>query len=181
MQVFTLQYPSFFFWDAEGLLVDPLNGDLYIFTKFNNISYVYRANLNNAAAGSTNTLELLLTVPFHEVSGAAISQEGSQIALRNEFTAQIWLRCPGETVSNALTRAGQTIPVMSLNAEPNGEAIAFLPHGRGYITTTDSPPSGNKIDSPPIHFFGPTCAPTVITHCTAMPFWMARRAISAAL
>ncbi len=163
VQVFTLRYPPAYFFDAEGMLVDPLNGDLYIFTKNNSFSFVYRANLNNAAAGSTNPLEEVLVLPFNEVSGAAISQDGRQIALRNEFTAQIWLRCPGETVSNALTRAGQTIPVMSLNAEPNGEAIAFLPHGRGYITTTDSPPSGNKIDSPPIHFFGPTCAPTVIT------------------
>jgi hypothetical protein len=163
VQVFTLQYPTFFFWDAEGMLVDPLTSDLYIFTKFNNVSYVYRANLNNAAAGSTNMLELLLTVPFNEVSGAAISHDGSQIALRNEYTAQIWLRCPGETVSNALTRAGQTIPVMNLNAEPNGEAIAFLPNGRGYLTTTDSPSVGNKEDQPPIHFFGATCLPTVIT------------------
>ena len=162
VQVFTLQYPSFFFWDAEGLLVDPLNGDLYIFTKFNSISYVYRANLNTSPTNVVN-MELLLTVPFHEVSGAAISHDGSQIALRNEFTAQIWLRCPGETISNALTRAGQTIPVMNLNAEPNGEAIAFLPHGRGYLTTTDSPPGGNKVAQPPIHFFSPTCAPTVIT------------------
>ena len=161
-QVFTLRYPTFFFWDAEGMLVDPLNGDLYIFTKFNSISYVYRANLN---ASPTNVvdMELVLTVPFHEVSGAAISQDGSQIALRNELTAQIWMRCPGETISNALTRAGQTIPVMGFAAEPNGEAIAFLPNGRGYLTTTDSPPSGNKEERPPIHFFAATCAPTVIT------------------
>lgn len=163
VQVFTLRYPAFLFWDAEAMLVDPINSDLYIFTKFNSVSYVYRANLNNAVPGSTNDLEFVLSLSFHEASGAAISHDGSQIAVRNEFTAQIWLRCPGETVSNALTRAAQTIPVMGLAAEPNGEAIAFLPHGRGYITTTDTPPGGNKQESPPIHYFSPTCAPTVIT------------------
>ena len=162
-QVFTLKYPSFFFWDAEGMFVDPLNGDLYIFTKFNGISYVYRANLNARSTNEVVDLELVRTVPFHEVSGAAISQDGSQIALRNETNAVIWLRCPGETISNALSHAGQTIPVMGFAAEPNGEAIAFLPNGRGYLTTTDSPPGGTKIDRPPIHFFGAACAPTVIT------------------
>lgn len=163
VEVFTLKYPPAYAFDAEGLLVDPLNGDLYIFTKNNSFTFVYRFNLNAAAAGSTNMLEEILTMSFPEVSGVAISQDGSQIALRNEFAAQIWIRCPGETISNALTRAGQNIPLMSLAAEPNGEAIAFLPNGRGYITTTDSPPGGNKIEGPPIHFFSPTCAPTVIT------------------
>ena len=169
VQVFHLKYANLFGfpypWDAEGMFVDPLNSDLYIFTKFNNVSYVYRANLNAAAAGSTNTLELVLTVPFHEVSGAAISQDGSQIALRNEDVARIWMRCPGETVADALSRSGTSIPLVDRSKEPNGEAIAFLPNGRGYITTTDSPPQGEgeKQDSPPIHFFGATCAPTVIT------------------
>ncbi len=165
VEVFTLQYTNYFFWDAEGMFVDPLTSDLYIFTKFNGISYVYRANLNARSTNEVVDLELVRTVPFHEVSGAAISQDGSQIALRNETNAVIWLRCPGETVSIALSRPGQTIPVMNLNAEPNGEAIAFLPNGRGYITTTDSPPNGEgpKQDQPPIHFFGAACLPTAIT------------------
>jgi hypothetical protein len=157
VQIFTLRYPNGFVWDAEGLFVDPLTSDLYIATKFNDVSYIYRANLNAAAAGSTNLMELVLSVPFHEVSGAAISHDGSQIALRNESTAQTWIRCPGETVSNALARAGQTIPVMNLTAEPNGEAIAFLPGGRGYVTVSD-----NSV-APPLYYFSPTCAPTVIT------------------
>ena len=163
VEVFTLKYPPAYAFDAEGLLVDPLNGDLYIFTKNNSFTFAYRFNLNTAPAGSTNLLEEILIMSFPEVSGAAISQDGSQIALRNEFAAQIWVRCPGETISNALTRTGQNIPLMSLAAEPNGEAIAFLPNGRGYITTTDSPPGGNKIEGPPIHLFSAACLPTVIT------------------
>lgn len=157
VQVFTLKYPSFFFWDAETMFVDPLNGDLYVGSKHNNGCWLYRANLNEAAPGSTNEMEFAVYVPFSDASGGAISHDGSQIALRNEDFAQTWLRCDGESISNALSRAGQVIPVIARPTEPNGEAIAFLPGGRGYVTVSDSHPA------PPIYYFAPTCAPTVIT------------------
>jgi hypothetical protein len=157
VQVFTLKYPAGIFWDAETLFVDPLNGDVYVGTKINGGTWIYRANLDNAIPGSTNAMELVLSVPFNEASGGAISPDGSQIALRNENFAMTWLRCPGETISNALARAGQSIPVIGEPTEPNGEAIAFLPGGRGYITVSDNS------EAPPLYYFSPTCAPTVIT------------------
>jgi hypothetical protein len=158
VQVFTLKYPPGIFWDAETLFVDPLNGDVYVGTKSENLgTWIYRANLNAALPGSTNTMEFVLSVPFYDASGGAISTDGSQIALRNEFSAKTWLRCPDDTISNALARAGQNVPVIGTPIEPNGEAIAFLPGGRGYLTVSDNS------EAPPLYYFSPTCAPTVIT------------------
>jgi hypothetical protein len=158
VQVFTLKYPTGIFWDAETLFVDPLNGDVYVGTKHETVgTWIYRVNLNAALPGSTNTMEFVLTVPFYDASGGAISPDGSQIALRNEFSAKTWLRCPDDTISNALARAGQSIPVIGTPTEPNGEAIAFLPGGRGYLTVSDNS------EAPPLYYFSSTCAPTVIT------------------
>ena len=158
VQVFTLKYPGFVFWDAETLMVDPVNGDVYVGTKHETVgTWFYRANLNSFVAGSTNTMEFVLMVPFYDASGGSISPDGSQIALRNENAARTWLRCPDDTISNALSRASQSIPVIGMPTEPNGEAIAFLPHGRGYLTLSEDP------NDPVLYFFSPTCAPTVIT------------------
>ena len=168
VQVFTLKYPtqpfSFTpFWDAETLMVDPLDGDVYVGTKFNNGTYLYRANLNSAVPGSTNFLEFVRTVGFNDASGGTISADGRQIILRNEDTAKIWFRCSGETIATALGRAGQTIPVIGTPTEPNGEAVAFLPNGRGYVTVSDS------VDQPPLYFFSATCPPPPETQITQSP------------
>lgn len=165
VQVFTLKYPASPApsWDAETLMVDPQNGDAYIGTKHSNGTWLYRANLNDALPGSTNLLEFVLSVPFIDASGGTISADGRQIILRNENTAKIWFRCSGETISTALGRAGQTIPIVGTPTEPNGEAIAFLPNGRGYVTVSDS------VDQPPLYFFSATCPPPPDTQITQSP------------
>lgn len=160
VEVFTLKYPRFPFnfdpyWDAETLMVDPLNGDVYVGTKHDNGLWLYRVNLNGATPGTTNEMEFVTTVLFYQSSGGAISADGSLIALRNEAYAQIWQRCPGETIGAALARSGPYIPVSG--AEINGEAIAFLPNNRGYVTLSDS------TEQPPIHFFSAICPLTVLT------------------
>lgn len=169
-QEFTLNYPvaPFTFrpaWDAETLFVDPKNGDVYIGSKHNAGCWLYKANLNAALPGSTNELEYVTYIPFAEASGGAMSADGTQIALRNESVAQIWIRCDTDTVSNALSRAGQNIPVIGPPTEPNGEAIAFLPNGRGYFTISDKDPNVATDNAPraPLYFFPATCAPTVIS------------------
>jgi hypothetical protein len=159
-QVFTLKYTNFLFWDAETLMVDPLNGDVYVGTKHDSVCRFYRVNLNDALPGSTNLLEFVIDVPFPQASGGTISADGFQIALRTEFFAQIWLRCEGESIATALARTGRSIPVSFF--EPNGEAIAFLPNGRGYLTISDKPQGGNATPAP-LYFFAATCPPTLIT------------------
>ena len=165
VQIFTLKYPRqpAPSWDSETLLVDPQNGDVYIGTKHSNGTWLYRANLNDLSPGSTNLLEFVLYVPFFDASGGTISADGRQIILRNEDVAKIWFRCSGESISTALSRAGQPIPVVGRPTEPNGEAVAFLPNGRGYVTISDS------TNKPPLHFFSATCPPPPETHISQAP------------
>ena len=168
VQVFTLKYPvqpfnDTPFWDAETMMVDPQNGDVYVGTKHQNGMWLYRANLNSALPGSTNFLEYVLYVPFGDASGGSISADGRNIALRREDYAQIWSRCSGDTISDALSRTGHAIPVVGPPTELNGEAIALLPNGRGYVTISDS------TEKPPLYFFSATCPPPPVTHISQAP------------
>ena len=146
---FTLVYPDGSY-DAEALLVDPLTADVWVVTKETGLARFYRANLNAVPDGSTVTLEYVLSLDFHQASAGDISADGTQIVLRNEDVGVLWSRCDGESISNALLRASQSIPLVGRPVEPNGEAIAFLRDGTGYVTISEG-------SNPPVYFFRSTC------------------------
>ena len=77
----TLQYPDGPF-DAEGLLVDPFNGDLFIATKMTNSSRIYRATRSELDAGGPVTLTFVREISFQKVSAGDVSADGRLIALR---------------------------------------------------------------------------------------------------
>lgn len=150
-----LQYPDGAH-DAETLLVDPQNGDLYIITK--NIaggpSGIYRAPAPQGA-NDTITLENVGQIDFAALTptknvplgsgplplglpkiptGGEISPDGSIIAVRTYGTVWLWQRAEGQSVADAL--AGQPCEAPS-EVETQGEAIAFTADGRGYVTASE--------------------------------------------
>jgi len=148
-ETFTLVYPDGSY-DAETLMVDPISGDVLVVTKDSGVARFYRANLTSAADGATLTMQFVQAVAFHEASAGDISANGTQIILRRETTAQLWARCDGEPLSDALSRSAQVIPVIGSPTEPNGEGIGFLHDGTGYVTISE----GND---PVIYFFRSIC------------------------
>lgn len=146
---FTLVYPDGSY-DAETLMVDPVSGDVLVVTKQTGTARVYRANLNGATNHATLNLELVRAVSFSQASGGDISADGTQIVLRREDLARLWARCDNESINTALGRAGENIPVIGPPTEPNGEAMAFLREGTGYMTISEG-------DNPLLYFFQSTC------------------------
>ena len=63
-----------------------------------------------------------------------ISPSGDLIAIRTYSSAFVWRRGAGMTVGVALAGQPCTIPQKS---EPQGEAIAFLADGSGYVTVSE--------------------------------------------
>ena len=61
-----------------------------------------------------------------------------------------WDRLAGESVTSAFARPGQAVPVIGPPVEPNGEGIAFLPDGKGYVTISEGV-------NPAIYFFEAQC------------------------
>ena len=148
---FTLTYPDGGY-DAEAMMVDPVTGDLFIGAKQLGATRIYRASLAGAQDGATIRLELVATTTLNGASAGTISADGSRIVLRNERNARLWFRCPGESVGSAMARSAVAIPLVGKLYETNGEAIAFLPDGSGYVTLSDS------VVSPPLFFFPLNCS-----------------------
>jgi|GEM_PF-1374371 len=143
-----LKYPDMA-RNAEGLMSDPLTGDLYVVTKERASCRIYRASKESIDSNQTVTMSFKLELDFDLASAADISADGSQIIIRNENSAQIWERNYSENVTEALSRGGNSfpIPVVGTPSEKNGEAIALHPSGRGYFTLSDS------LATQPLYYF----------------------------
>ena len=127
--------------DAETLLVDPAQGDLYIVTKDRSagVSGLYRAAYPQNESG-LSTLEHLGDIPFagnraqRLATGGDISATGEAIVIRTYLEAHLWPRSPGESIAQTLQKPRCTT---FLALEPQGEAIAFTPDGQAFITLSE--------------------------------------------
>ena len=137
-QMITLFYPSADGpANAEAMMVDPITGDLFIATKSLTGTRIYRATRAQMDGGDPVTLTFVREVLFAKVSGGDISPDGRLIALRRGNTGGVWIRQPGESVGDALGRAGILIPIVGEPSELNGEAIGFDPNSLGYYTISE--------------------------------------------
>jgi hypothetical protein len=106
--------------DSEGLMCDPVTGDLFLFEKITNATRprtcaVYRCPASQLVAGGGSiTWTQVATVQDNRqstnnggITGADISADGSYIAINNYQEVWIWNRnvAGGETVAQALANA----------------------------------------------------------------------------
>lgn len=120
--------------DAETLMVDPLNQDIWIISKREPRVNAYR--LPSAGRGpDVYTLEKTSTIPFHEIVGGEISFDGTELLLKNYLSVFYWSRDPEEEWAEVFERAPVVLPY---SPEPQGEAIAFTNGGNGYVTISEA-------------------------------------------
>ena len=111
--------------DAETLLVDPVDGGIYIITKWGGLLY---------RASDDGMLLQVAKLPWGGVTGGDVSQDGKRISVRGYFSATLWEREDGLPLSAILSEDGCPLP---LKVEPQGEAIAFSPDGHFYYTLSE--------------------------------------------
>jgi hypothetical protein len=128
--------------DAETLLCDPLSGDLYLITKREPRSRVYRAGFPQSTT-ETNRLELVGTLPWGWAVGGDVSRNGREVIVRGYFNASIWERSPGAPLWSAFESSHCSAPLL---AEQQGEAIGFDAEGKGYLTVSEGL-------HPPLYYF----------------------------
>jgi hypothetical protein len=119
--------------DAETLMVDPISGDLFIVSKRDEKNTLYCVPKGAFSSGS-GVLEELHQFDFSSSVGGDISQDGSQILIKNYFAVYYWERKSGESVETALKRTPSKLPYVP---EPQGEAIGFNPSGTAYFTISE--------------------------------------------
>lgn len=128
--------------DAETLLVDPLSGDIYVITKRELLSRVYRAAHPQSTAGPT-VMKLVATLPWGFAVGGDVSPDGQWVIVRGPFSASLWRRPEGQELWRAFAAEGLKLQLMR---ERQGEGICFDGDGRGYFTIGEQ-------TRPPIYYF----------------------------
>jgi hypothetical protein len=123
--------------DAEALLADPVSGDLVIVTKTPDGTSGAYPIPEGAAPGRTITLQRAAAVAVPKgqlVTSGDVSPDGSLIALRTYRKILVWDRAEGQPVAEALTGRPCEAPAPT---ERQGEALAFMPDGKGYVTLSE--------------------------------------------
>ncbi len=148
--------------DCESFFVDPHTGDFYLVAKEvvdEAAARVFRKAAPHDPLSATTTLEEIARVPAPFATGADISADGGLIAIRTYFGGVLYLRGEGQSVAEALAGMSCELPSQSstwndAHAETQGESIALLPDGTGYVTVSE----GKKDDptSQELHFWSLT-------------------------
>lgn len=120
--------------DAEAFLVDPDKGHIYIITKRDDPSRLYKLAYPYSDT-SVNTLTFIGTLPFTGVVGAALSANGSEVIIKTYPELLHFSRKSGQSLENCLLEnPHKTLPY---KMEPQGEAVAFANDDTGYFTLSE--------------------------------------------
>lgn len=165
VSTFTLTYPDGPH-NAESLMVDPLNGDLYLVTKETSIAHVYRAAFPQSTSSSITLQSIATLNGIDRATAGDISPGGGEIVVRNRTQAWQWSRPVGGTIADALALASQGI---TLRSEEQGEALGFSFGGTlGFFTTSEEV-------NQPIYFYATIPEPAGIGFCAAIAVMASRR------
>ena len=150
-----MQYPDTVY-DCETLMVDPVDGDLYLVTKDRageNMAHVFRTPVDQAA-GSMVTLEFVESLAMSsQVTGGDISADGEDILIRQYHQAYYWSRDTGDDLGAVFADSGEQVP---LKLEMQGEAIGFSSGDRSYFSVSEG-------TYPPIHYYQENHDPSSIS------------------
>lgn len=119
--------------DAETLMVDPLNRDLYIVSQSDVPSRIYRLTDSQWTAG-TQLLTFEGELRWSGAHAGDISPAGNEILVKSDSEVYLYARPGGVSVREALAGSGRMLPY---TVEPQGEAIGFCAQGSGYFTVSE--------------------------------------------
>ena len=117
--------------DAEAFFVDPLTKHIYIITKRDNPSKIYRLSFPFA---TNSTATLIGSLTYSGVTGAAISEDGKEIILKTYTALYYYKRQANENIEAAFQKNHTSLPY---SAEPQGEAICFANDRSGFFTLSE--------------------------------------------
>ena len=128
---------AFFYPDgshnAEAILVDPDTKDIYIITKVERRSKVYKLTYPYSLTVA-NKAEEVGILTYNLAVSAAISPSGKDIVVKTYDAIYSYQRNSGETIMQTLGKEPVTLPY---TAEPQGEAIVFANNDSGYYTISE--------------------------------------------
>jgi len=119
--------------DAETLMIDPLNGDIYIISKRKVFCRVYHVPCPQSTQKQIR-MDRVAELPWALAVGGDISPDGKYIIVRSLSHASLWVRQKDRPLWQAFRQKPLNIKLMP---EPQGEAICFDADGRGFLTVSE--------------------------------------------
>jgi hypothetical protein len=132
--------------DAETLMIDPWTKDLYIVSKRDFRSIVYRASYPQKV-GERTELEKLAQLPFNWAVAGDISSDGKQIAIKDKTKIYYWERNESESVIDALKKEPVLLPYI---LESQGESFAWTKDGNAYFTLSEQ---DGAVEQPDLYYY----------------------------
>lgn len=121
--------------DAEAILVDNNSKDIYIITKTDPVSRIYKLPYPQSIS-SVSTVTYIGSLPFSGVTSAASSVSGDELLIKTYTSLSYWKRNKNESIEDALKR----VPVsLNYQVEPQGEAVCFKNDNSGFYTLSERP------------------------------------------
>ena len=121
--------------DAEALFVDPISNNIYIATKRDFKSLLFKLPFD-LKSNETYRVSPLLELPFTFTVSADISFSGEDILIKNLTNIFYWKRNLKESVEQTLSKEAIKIPYLP---EPQGEAICFGLNIKSFYTISERP------------------------------------------
>jgi hypothetical protein len=121
--------------DAEAILVDNNTKDIFIITKPDTQSKIYKLSYPQSTS-SINMAAYVGNLSIGGVVSAAASSDGNEIIIKNYTALYYWKRNAGQSIEQLLL----TAPIkLGYQLEPQGEAICFKNDNTGFFTLSEKP------------------------------------------
>lgn len=134
----TLAYPTepaLSHYDAETLIVDPRNGDIYVITKRTDEGEVFRAAAPHDT-DATTIMEHVATIPYPWITAGDANEDYVVVRCLGGQAVQgaIWPVVPGEPLFHAFSEPGCEIIGEFIEPHPaQGSGIGFTADGSGLV------------------------------------------------
>lgn len=119
--------------DAEAILVEPGTLHIYIITKRDAKSRIYKLSYPYSTT-AVNSVTAAGDLPYNFVVSAAITPDGKGVAVKDYQNIYYYMRNAGESLQAVLAR---TYTRLSYTMEQQGEAICFSNDGKSYFTLSE--------------------------------------------
>jgi hypothetical protein len=121
--------------DAEAIFVDNSTKDIYIITKQDNPSKIYKLAYPQNTGG-VNTAIQVGSLTFSGATASAISADGKEILIKSYTSVYYWKRNTTHSIEQVLSTTPFTL---AYQFEPQGEAVCFKNDNSGFFTLSERP------------------------------------------
>jgi hypothetical protein len=119
--------------DAEAFWVDAVTKDIYLLTKRDVASRLYK--IAYPYASGLNTANYIGSLNYNGVTGATITGDAKELIIKTYDKLYYYKEASMTTLIDALVNNRYTL--LAYQAEPQGEAIGFAQNNTGFFTVSE--------------------------------------------